>query len=76
MMFAANHVARAVLLKHGRLPLSRMELPSQLEDIEPDLAWLLGQLIGGDLNPDELRSGEALLNRQINQLLSSGLRSR
>ena len=68
MMFAASHVARAVLLQHGRFPLSRMELPSQLEDLEPDLAWVLGQLIGGDLNSDGLRSGEALLNSLINQL--------
>ena len=68
MMFAASHVARAVLLKKGQFPLSRMELPSQLEKIAPDLARLLGRLIVGDLDPDGLRTGETLLKRQIAQL--------
>ena len=68
MMFAASHVARAVLLKHGRFPLSRLELPSQLEGISPELAITLSCLISGDVDSDALRSGEALLNRQINQL--------
>ena len=68
MMFAASHVARAVLLNHGRFPLSRKELPSQLEGISPDLAGILHRLIGGELDSGMLRSGEALLDRQINEL--------
>jgi hypothetical protein len=68
MMFAASHVARAVLLKHGQFPLSRMELPSQLEDMAPDLACLLRRLIDVELAPDELRSGEVLLRRYITEL--------
>ncbi len=68
MMFAASHVARAVLLKHGQFPLSRMELPSQLESIATDLAHLLDRLIHGDLDREELRSGEILLGREIAQL--------
>ena len=68
MMFAASHVARALLLKHGQFPLSRMELPSQLESIATDLAELLDRLIHGDLDLEELRSGEILLEREISQL--------
>ncbi len=68
LMFAVSHVARAVLLKHGQFPLSRMELPPQLETIEPDLARLLDLLIAGDMDADDLRSGEALLKRQIKKL--------
>ena len=68
MMFAASHVARAVLLKHGQFPLSRMELPSQLEAISADLAQLLDRLVDGDLDSEELRSGEILLRREIAQL--------
>ena len=65
MMFAASHVARAVLLQKGQFPLSRMELPSQLENIAPDLACLLGRLIVGGMDPEGLRAGEKLLKRQI-----------
>lgn len=68
MMFAASHVARAVLLKHGRFPLSRTELPSQLGGISPELAEILYCLISGELDSGALRSGEALLERQINEL--------
>ena len=68
LMFAANHVARAALLKHGVFPLSRPELPSQIEGIEPSLAYLLELLIGGNVEAADLRSGESLLVRQIEQL--------
>ena len=68
MMFAASHVARAVLLQKGQFPLSRMELPSQLESIAPDLAALVSRLIVGDMDPDGLRSGKKLLKRHIAQL--------
>ena len=68
MMFAASHVARAVLLKYGRFPLSRKELPAQLEGISPDLAEFLRRLISGEIDSGTLRSGEALLHRQISEL--------
>ena len=68
MMFAASHIARAVLLKHGQFPLSRMELPSQVDPIEPKLSQLLSTLIDGHLDSDSLRSGEEFLVRQIDRL--------
>ena len=51
-MFAASHVARAVLLQHGQFPLSRMELVSQLGNKAPELAALLDRLISGDMNSE------------------------
>ncbi len=68
LMLAASHVARAVLLKNGEFPLSRMELPSQVGDIAPDLASLLSRLINGEYAPDKLRSGEVLLSRCLAEL--------
>ena len=68
LMFAASHVARATLLKHGLFPLSRPELPSQLGAIEPVLAQLLDRLISGDMDAASLRSGQSLLDRQIRRL--------
>jgi hypothetical protein len=68
LMFAASHVARAVLLKHGVFPLSRPELPSQLEDFEPSLAYLLELLIRSDVAIADLKSGVSLLVRKIEQL--------
>ena len=68
LMFAASHVARATLLKYGTFPLSRPEMPTQLKTIEPDLARLLARLIRGDMDAASLRSGESMLNHQIEQL--------
>lgn len=65
LLFAASHVARAVLLKRGVFPLSRPELPSQIEDVDSDLGRLLERLIVGNLDNDELRLGETLLNRRL-----------
>ena len=70
-MFAASHVARAILLKQGEFPLSRMELPSQLQRRSPDLAKFLSKLIiggGRGLDSVALRHGEALLRLEIGLL--------
>ncbi len=68
LMFAATHVARATLLKHGVFPLSRPELTSQLQDNEPALAHLLDRLIVGNVDASDLASGMSLLEREIEQL--------
>ena len=65
LLFAASHVARAVLVKQGVFPLSRPELPSQLKDVAPTLAGLLLELIEGEMDTARLRSGDALLRRRI-----------
>ena len=71
LMFAASQVARAILLKQGEFPLSRMELPSQLKSRSPNLAEFLSKLISGGgrgLDSDALRYGEALLREEMDRL--------
>ena len=65
LMFAASHVARALLLQHGVFPLSRPELPSQLEAIDPDIARLLDRLIYAEVDATCLQAGGLLLKRKI-----------
>ena len=65
LMFAASHVARATLLQHGVFPLSRPELPSQLQTIDPGLARLLELLIDVEVDAACLQSGGSLLERKI-----------
>ena len=69
MMFAASQIARAILLKQGEFPLSRMELPSQLQNKSANLAELLSKLISNaSLQSDALRHGETLLRQEMDQL--------
>ena len=62
------HVVRAILLKEGVFPLSRPELPPQLEDIDSGLAGLLAELMDGEMDDPDLRSGCALLRQRIEAL--------
>ena len=68
LLFATSHVARATLLKDGVFPLSRPELPTQLEDVDPRLARLLELLIRDEISAMELRSGALFLERQLERL--------
>ena len=68
LLFAASHVARAVLLKQDVFPLSRPELPSQLEGVDPELAGLVSRLIDGEMDVAGMRSGDALLRQRIEAL--------
>ena len=68
LLFAASHVARAILLKEGEFPLSRPELPSQLEDEDPNLARLLQRLILDDMDATSIVLGKSLLEDRLKQL--------
>ena len=70
-LFAASHLARATLLRHGVFPLSRPELPSQIDAADPGLARLLQRLIGGEIDPADLRSVESILDQRLGQLSNS-----
>ena len=70
-LFAASHVARATLLRHGVFPLSRPELPSQVDSADPALARLLDMLIGGEIDSGDLRTVESLLDQRLDQLSNS-----
>ena len=68
LMFAASHVARAILLKQGVFPLSRPELPAQLKESEPDISRLLENLISGSFTVASLEIGQKTLEHHIEQL--------
>lgn len=68
LLFAASHVARAVLLKRGVFPLSRPEMPSQLEPVDLNLSRLLRELINDDVDAAGLREGESLVNQRVERL--------
>ena len=70
-LFAASHLARATLLRHGVFPLSRPELPSQIDAADPGLARLLQRLIGGEIDPADLRSVESILDQRLGQLANA-----
>lgn len=68
LMFAASHVARATLIKYGVFPLSRPELPSQLEDVEPELAQVLSKLIWENMDAAHMMRIRSFLKRQVESL--------
>ena len=68
LLLAASHVARAVLLKTGAFPLSRPELPDQLEAVDAELAGLLRQLIFGDSFAEGLPAAMSMLSSKLARL--------
>lgn len=70
LTFAAGHAARAVLLANGVLPLSRPELPDQLEEIEyrsfADAVRLVGS--GDQLQRRPLERVRECLDEVLQQL--------
>ena len=68
LLLAASHVARAVLLKAGAFPLSRPELPDQLEAVDAELARLLRQLIFGDGFAEGLPAAMSMLSSKLARL--------
>ena len=68
LLFAASHVARAILLKNGTFPLSRPEIPSQLKTVDARLAVLLEPLTGDATDAATLRSGASGLEQRLRNL--------
>ena len=71
LLLGASHVARAVLLKHGAFPLSRPEMPSQLQETDAQLAALLERLLDDTVDAMAFRTGKLLLERRIHDLSST-----
>lgn len=65
LLFAASHAARAVLLKSGVFPLSRPELPSQLEGLDDALSHALRGLIGANMDGAELEQAAGLIEERL-----------
>ena len=65
LLFAASHAARAVLLNSGVFPLSRPELPSQLEGLDDALSRALSGLIEDDLGTPDLERTTRLIEERL-----------
>lgn len=65
LLFAASHAARAVLLKSGVFPLSRPELPSQLEVVDDALSCALRGLIGDNIDGPNLERTARLIEERL-----------
>ena len=67
-LYAASHIARAILLRRRVFPLSRPEIPGQLRPYDPELARALDQLIAEDLDVPRLLEIECLLRDRLTLL--------
>ena len=65
LLFAASHAARALLLKSGVFPLSRPELPSQLEGLDDALSRALRGLIEDTLGTPDLERTARLIEERL-----------
>ena len=70
LLFAASHAARALLLKSGIFPLSRPELPSQLEGVDEALSRALSGLIEDGLGALKLQRTARLIERRLSEMRS------
>lgn len=68
LLLATSHIARAVLLRAGEFPLSRPELPHQLQGLDTDLAEQLRELIFGDAHAGALKCMMSLLRARLAEL--------
>ncbi len=64
-LYAAGHIARALLLKRGEIPLSRPELARQLDDVDSDFSRLLDDLLRGGLGRKALLDASRLIEIRL-----------
>ena len=70
---AAGHIARAILLRAGAFPLSRVELIEQLKGAgHPQLAYVLSSLVLGDANERSLSQFTSYVKRWVISLSGDG----
>ena len=70
---AVGHVARAILLRDGTFPLSRVELIEQLKGAgHPQLAYVLGSLVLGDANERSLSQFTSYVKKWVISLSGDG----
>lgn len=68
-LLAASHLARAVLLRARKLPLSRPELPEQLMAVgRTKLAGALSQLMSNVLSLADLRNTAQVIDQELEAL--------
>ena len=68
LLLAACHLARAILLRDGVFPLSRPELPDQLQAMDAELAKLLRRLIFDDVSAEAWQPAMSMLASKLTQL--------
>ncbi len=68
LLLAASHLARAILLRDGMFPLSRPELPDQLQAVDAELAKLLRRLIFDDASAEAWQPAMSMLASKLTQL--------
>ena len=67
-LYAASHIARAILLRSEIFPLSRPEMPAQLLELDPGMATSLSQLVEGELSSASLQKIHHLLRARMESL--------
>ncbi len=70
-LYAASHLARALLLKRGVMPLSRPEMAEQVRVFNPDLARVLDDLAQGGLSHERAVAVRQATQASLHQLLQN-----
>ena len=70
-LYAASHVARAVLLERGVMPLSRPEMADQVRESNPELARALDELAEGDVSHERAVAIQQAIETSLYQLRKS-----
>ncbi len=70
-LYAASHLARAVLLKRGVMPLSRPEMADQVRESEPELARAMEDLAQGDLSHERIVAVQQVIEAGLHLLRQS-----
>ena len=73
LLYAGTQIGRAILLKSREFPLSRPEIPDQLERFDRELAATLRQLIEGGLDRETLARTSWLLVHRLEHLRSEAV---
>ena len=68
-LYAASHLARALLLKRGVMPLSRPEMADQVRKFAPELARVLDDLAEGGLSYARAVATQQTLEDGLRRLL-------
>ena len=71
-LYAASHLARAILLKRGVIPLSRPEMADQIRESNPELARALDGLDQGNMQHEQAVAISRTLEAGLRQLLHGG----
>lgn len=75
LLYAASQIARALLLRRGTFPLSRPELPAQVEPCDPEFASVLKRLLVAEPQPDQLHVTAAVVADRLTTMAAASAAS-